>query len=97
MGEIGIPRNTFLYELQYWEVLRIVRGYRRRDILKYQLLRLCAYQAHFAMRDNPQGITPTEWLPLPFDTDAPSAPPISPSEADDLRDLLNDLNRKGDH
>lgn len=30
MGEIGIDRNEFLYELKLWEINAIVEGYRRR-------------------------------------------------------------------
>lgn len=30
MGEIGIDRREFLYELQLWEINAIVKGYRRR-------------------------------------------------------------------
>ena len=38
MGEIGIPRREFLYDIRIWEVRRIIRGYRRRDLLKHQLM-----------------------------------------------------------
>lgn len=30
MGEIGIDRHEFLYELKLWEINSIVEGYRRR-------------------------------------------------------------------
>lgn len=30
VGEIGIPRNEFLYELKFWELRAIMRGYQRR-------------------------------------------------------------------
>ena len=29
VGEIGIERNVFYYELRWWEVKSIVRGYRK--------------------------------------------------------------------
>ena len=30
VGEIGIPRREFLYEICFWEARRIFRGYRNR-------------------------------------------------------------------
>lgn len=68
MGEIGIPRREFLYDLQFWEVRRIVRGYRRRDRLKHQLMAECAYAAIFAMRD-PKGKTARDLFPTLFEDD----------------------------
>jgi hypothetical protein len=31
VGEIGVPRCEYLYELEYWEIALIVRGYFRRN------------------------------------------------------------------
>ena len=68
MGEIGIPRREFLYDLRFWEVLRIVRGYRKRDRLKHQLMAECAYAAIYAMRD-PNGKTVRDIFPMLFEND----------------------------
>lgn len=68
MGEIGIPRREFLYDLRFWEVRRIVRGYRKRDRLKHQLMAECAYAAIFAMRD-PNGKTVRDMFPMLFEND----------------------------
>ena len=27
VGEIGVDRRTFLYEMSFWEIKRVVRGY----------------------------------------------------------------------
>ena len=62
MGEIGINRREFLYDIRFWEVRRIIRGYRNRDRLKHQLMAECAYAAMFAMRD-PKGKTPADMFP----------------------------------
>lgn len=85
MGEIGIPRREFLYDIRFWEVRRIIRGYRRRDTLKHQLLAECAYAAIYAMRD-PKGKTVTDMFPMLFDDedDDDSPPPITDEEAADL-------------
>ena len=91
MGEIGIDRHLFLYDLQFWEIRRIVKGYRRRDILKYQLLRLCAYMSCFSMRDA-EGTKPEDWLPLSFDKeDFESAPPMEQKDIDDMQALMDSI------
>ena len=79
MGEIGIPRREFLYDLRFWEVRRIVRGYRQRDRLKHQLIAECAYTAMYVMRD-PKGKTVADMFPMLFDDDDDYEPPISEEE-----------------
>ena len=88
VGEIGIDRRAFLYDLRYWEVLRIIKGYRRRDWLKLQLMAECTYAAMYAMRD-PKGMTPQKMFPELFKVeDEPEAPTITEQDAQDLQDLL---------
>jgi len=87
VGEIGIPRREFLYDLRFWEVRRIIRGYRRRDLLKHQLIAECAYAAMYAMRD-PQGKGVEDMFPMLFEDDDYDEPPIS---EEDVADLLADM------
>ena len=89
MGEIGISRREFLYNLRFWEVRRIIRGYRRRDRLKHQLMAECVYAAMYSMRD-PQGKTVADMFPMLFDNDDDDdyEPPIS---EEDVTDLLTDM------
>ena len=88
VGEIGIDRRAFLYDLRYWEVLRIIKGYRRRDWLKLQLMAECTYAAMYAMRD-PKGMTPQKLFPELFKVeDEPEAPTITEQDAQDLQDLM---------
>ena len=89
MGEIGIPRREFLYDLQFWEVRRIVRGYRRRDRLKHQLIAECAYAAIFAMRD-PKGKTARDLFPAIFEDDEDNDDPVMLSD-DDIAELQADM------
>lgn len=89
MGEIGIPRREFLYDLQFWEVRRIVRGYRRRDRLKHQLMAECAYAAIFAMRD-PKGKTARDLFPALFEDDDDNDEPVMLSD-DDIAELQADI------
>ena len=91
MGEIGFPRREFLYEIQFWEVRRIIRGYRRRDWLKHQLLAECAYATIYAMRD-PKGKTVADIFPMLFDEDDDDEPPITEDEAAELQQLMADIN-----
>ena len=56
MGEIGIPRHEFLYELTWWEINSIIRGYRKRNRLTHQLLAEIVYTTTYIMR-NPEGKT----------------------------------------
>ncbi len=49
VGEIGISRKVFLWELRWWEVNSILRGYRRRqrtlcDVLRWQTWLLASTQ-----------------------------------------------------
>ena len=88
VGEIGIDRRAFLYDLRYWEVLRIIKGYRRRDWLKLQLMAECTYAAMYAMRD-PKGMTPQKMFPELFKVeDEPEAPTITEQDAKDLQDMM---------
>lgn len=93
MGEIGIPRREFLYDLRFWEVRRIVRGYRQRDRLKHQLIAECAYAAMFAMRDS-KGKTVSDMFPMLFDNDDDDddEPPISEEDVADMQAMMEAFN-----
>ena len=93
MGEIGIPRHEFLYDLRFWEARRIIRGYRNRDKLKLQIMAECAFASMFAMRD-PEGKTVQDMFPMLFDDDEEEGPTASISDEDreDLLDLMHSLN-----
>ena len=68
MGEIGIPRHEFLYELTWWEINSIIRGYRKRNRLTNQLLAESVYATIHVMRD-PQGKTVADMFPQLFKND----------------------------
>lgn len=85
MGEIGIPRHEFLYDIRFWEVRRIIRGYRRRDLLKHQLMAECVYAATYAMR-NPEGKTVEDMFPSLFkEEDEPAESVMTDKEREDLQ------------
>ena len=94
VGEIGIDRRAFLYDLRYWEVLRIIKGYRRRDWLKLQLMAECTYAAMYAMRD-PKGMTPQKMFPELFKVEDDYVPEsdISEQDRDDLNEMMAKFNK----
>lgn len=91
MGEIGISRREFLYDIRFWEVRRIIRGYRRRDWLKHQLLAECVYATIHVMRD-PQGKTVADMFPMLFDYDDDDEPPLTKEDVADLQAEMDALN-----
>lgn len=96
MGEIGIPRREFLYDLRFWEVRRIIRGYRQRDRLKHQLLAECVYASIYVMRD-PQGKTVEDLFPMLFDfDDEDDEPPITEEDVADLQQLMATINAEAE-
>ena len=99
MGEIGIPRRDFLYDLRYWEVLRIIRGYRRRGRLRDQLIAEAVFAAMHTMRDS-KGKTVQDFFPMLFedpDDDDREASTITDDEIAELQaemDAWNMANNK---
>lgn len=83
MGEIGINRREYLYELDYVDILLIIRGYQRRQHSSWEQARLIAYNARFCMgAKNPP--TPLEWLPFPWEQE----PLPTDDEINELRELI---------
>ena len=92
VGEIGVPRHEFLYDIRFWEVHRIIRGYRQRDRLKHQLMAECVYSATYAMRDS-QGKTVEDMFPMFFDDDDDDDdPPISEEDVADMQAMMEAFN-----
>lgn len=96
MGEIGIPRHDFLYDIRFWEVRRIIRGYRKRNRLTHQLLAECIYATVHVMRD-PEGKKAEDLFPDIFKEDEYTEEEIAESdltdeEFSDLQGLIDNLN-----
>lgn len=43
MGEIGVSHDDFMYRLKYWQVIAIIRGYRRRQQPIWEAARMNAF------------------------------------------------------
>lgn len=91
MGEIGIPRRDFLYDMSYWEVVRIAKGYRRRHRLTHQLLAECVFATVYSMRSS-EGKTVKDMFPSLFDDEQP-AKTLTEEEVADLQNLIHEANK----
>ena len=79
MGEIGISRKEFLYDIRFWEARRIIRGYRKRGKIFMQLLAENVYASTFAFRGS-EGKTVKDLFPSIFEDE----------EYDDDQELTED-------
>jgi hypothetical protein len=95
VGEIGLSRREFLYEIKFWELRRIIKGYRKRDIPKLQMMRMCAYWACYSMRD-PEGMDPMKFLPLSFDKEYEDEDEMEAEDQDDLLATIEDVNTQNE-
>ena len=88
MGEIGITRKEFLYDIRFWEARRIIRGYRKRGKIFMQLLAENVYASTFAFRGS-EGKTVKDMFPAIFDDDDyDMEPAITQEEQDELQALM---------
>ena len=88
VGEIGITRREFLYDIRFWEARRIIRGYRKRGKIFMQLLAENVYASTFAFRGS-EGKTVKDMFPSIFDDDDyEMEPAITQEEQDELQELM---------
>lgn len=102
MGEIGVPRREYLYDLTICDLLMIERGYYRRNREQWSMTRWHAYQvmASFCGSKNlaQSGInSPRDLIAFPWERRHSS--PISDEEAQQLQaemDYFNSLRNLND-
>jgi hypothetical protein len=87
VGEIGMPRREFLYEIRGWEARRIMKGYQRRNVLMYQLQRMQVWASLFCM-GNPEKKSPIDIFHLYFDDWDKETVPV---DEETVKDLLADI------
>jgi len=91
VGEIGRDRLETLYMMTYCEIALIIRGYRRRNILQYQLQRMQIHAATFCM-GNPDKVKPTDIVHLYFDDfKGQDEEPKTPEELEQMKGELDAL------
>ena len=100
MGEIGIDRKEYLYDLNFCELLCIERGYYRRQRASWEQARLIAYHVRYCMglAKNETAKTITEWLPFSWEKE-PTAPSTIPTEAEiaEMQAMMREMNATSEH
>ena len=93
VGEMGRNRRDYLYEMEYWEIVLIIRGYRRRNILQYQLQRQQIFASTFAFAGNKDNKKPEDLVPMYFDYYIDmSEEAITEEEQNELLDEIAEIN-----
>jgi hypothetical protein len=93
VGEIGLQRREFLYEIKFWEARRIIRGYRKRGKIFMQLLAENVYASTFAFRGS-EGKTVKDMFPSLFKDDMDMEPGITEEEQNELQALIEAENAR---
>ena len=97
VGEVGISRREFWYELTWREVRAIIDGYNRRRRDGWEQARLVAYHVAYCM-GLPEGKTApllTDWLPFYWEKQTGAQKPTStiPKKVvDELQAFMDDYN-----
>jgi hypothetical protein len=91
VGEIGIPRHEFLYELRLWEIILITRGYFKRYHPAWEQARLIAYNAAHCMGSKNAPVI-TQWLKFPWETSHDTE--LSDEEVNEMREMIRKENEK---
>lgn len=96
VGEIGIPRREYLYDLTFKDIVLIQRGYVNRSRNMWSATRwqtfyiMSSFIGSDGMRKS--GLTsPKDLLEFPWERD--SSPPLSDEEVDEIRKELENLNK----
>ena len=93
VGEIGISRHEFLYELKLWEIILITRGYFRRYHPGWEQARLISYHAAHAFGSKHQPPPITQWMVFPWEkAEAPSD-----DEVNEIREAIKKEEQEKNH
>ena len=93
MGEIGVPREDFLYRMAFWEVKRVVMGYRERQKAAWEVARWQTFWLMQVGMADTSKINFDEVLRLPWDSSVHSDEP-SMEEIERLRGELRAYNAR---
>ena len=75
MGEIGFRRPEFLYDLVWWEIKSIIRGYNSRQHAGWEQARLIAYTTRFCMGSKTTPPPVNQWIKFPWEQQRPMEVP----------------------
>lgn len=90
MGEVGIPRSEFLYELRLWEINAIIRGYRRRAHTLWEATRWQTFCIVGALGAGKDFSRPSDLMAFPWEDEQSELP--TEEEIDEMTELLNNIN-----
>jgi hypothetical protein len=101
VGEIGVQRREYLYELEYWEISLIVRGYFRRNREMWSATRWQTYNLMCVSMANIKraGIyRPTDLIKFPWERDVPEGGGNMPtkSEVEEMRRMMMEENARAE-
>lgn len=91
VGEIGLTRHEFLYDILFWEARRIVRGYRKRGKILMQLIAENIYATTHVMRPS-EGKTVKDMFPVLFEDDDEMEPPMTEDEQEEMQQIMANIN-----
>ena len=94
VGEIGISRHEFYYELRWWEVRAIIRGYRKRYHPGWEQARLVAYNAHYCMGSKTTPPIVSEWLPFTWEKEESIESKLTESDISEMQKMINEENKR---
>lgn len=97
VGEIGIARDTFLYELKWWEIKAIIEGYRRRERTFCLMTRWSTFMTMCTgMADlKKAGISSEkDLMKFPWENDNADTELPSDEDVERMRDELIEMNKK---
>lgn len=90
MGEVGIPRREFLFDLRRWEIDAIIRGYRKRARTSWDTARWQTFLILTGMGAKISNEKELRVFPWDHDEDIP----ITEDEAEDMMELMDSINKK---
>lgn len=96
MGEIGISIHDYYYELRWWELQSIIRGYNKRHHSCWEQARLVAYNARFCMGSAEQLPTITQWIKFPWESQdaGDNEPELSDADVEDMQRKMREWNEQ---
>lgn len=97
MGEVGLPRREYLYDLDHCDLLMIERGYERRHRHLWSVGRWHAYNVMSAIPYcdlKKSGIfSPKDLMKFPWEYEAADQP-LTDEEVERIRKEIQDYNKK---
>ena len=95
MGEIGLDRHDYLFNLTFTDLLMIERGYQRRCVNLWSATRWSTYHIMAAFVGDglaKNGIhNPKDMIHLPWDDDPDNMPQPEQYTEDDIKELQADI------